>query len=95
MVDHTNGIWRTSDLCCKSSTAWLLARGNFMSPTHCSDVYERKLIVHGEPNSIRWHFEDMFCPLFIVYGSLYRSLTSVGVTQAHPNSYGDCNYITI
>ena len=42
----------TNNLCCKSSMAWLMARGILVNPTHCNDVNSLFSVVCGEPNAI-------------------------------------------
>ena len=72
-----------SILCCKSSMAQLMIWSNLVRPMHCNGVFKRNSlfsVVHGEPNPLWWHF--LKTSLFIVHGSSYKFLTSVGFAQA-------------
>ena len=85
-------IWRTNNrLHCKPSMVWLMAQNNLMSSTHCIDIFQEEIDCF--PLSIV--SLTLLCDVFnnIIFAhylsciySPYRSLASVGLTQAHPNN---------
>ena len=82
MVDRTNHIWRTSNLHCKSSMAWLIAQSNLVSPMYCNNHLKE---ICYFPLLVLTLFYDTcekyhFCLLFIVHGSPHRFLTMVRFT---------------